>query len=307
MNNYYNQNKYQQRRWPTIGERVSGLFSVLLGTVFSTAFLSFCLFLALFSRYVTPKDIDYFRVYAKDKTHEMVQSAGVLANNASEFTSNIISEIAYKYDEYKENQKQEEIDLAKATPITPTQNVSADPLEVVFNSDTSAVTYFSQTDPRWNDTIYGSDNTIGIYGCGPTTVAMLASSLTDTIVYPDEVAKWAFDHGEFADNSGSYHSIIANGGAKYGLSVQSLITPGKFTLMDELKKGHLVVVLMDKGQFTSGGHFIILRGVNEEGEVLIADAKSLENSQTPWSFDTIISEAKYASSYGGPFWSISKK
>ncbi len=63
---------------------------------------------------------------------------------------------------------------------------------------------------------------------------------------------------------------------------------------------------MDKGDFTSGGHFIILRGVTESGEVLIADAKSLENSQKAWSFDIIISQAKYASSYGGPFWSISK-
>jgi hypothetical protein len=125
-------------------------------------------------------------------------------------------------------------------------------------------------------------------------------------VYPTDAAKWAYDNGEFANNGGSYHSIIANGASNYGLTAQSLITPSKSTLIDELNKGNLIVVLMDTGHFTSGGHFIILRGVTENGEVLIADAKSLENSQKAWSFDIIISEAKYASSYGGPFWTVSK-
>lgn len=309
MNNYYkNQNKYSppRRTRPSLGERIGGIFNVLLATMFSTTFVGFCVFLALFAAYVTPKDIDYFKIYAKNKAQSVAENTGKLATNASQLASEVLTDLAYKYDEYKEKEKPDEAPIAKAEPVNVTQNSAAQPVEVIFNSNTSTVTYFSQTDPRWEDSIYGNSNTIGVYGCGPTTVAMLATSLTDTLVYPTDVAKWAYDNGEFANNEGSYHSIIANGAANYGLTAQSLITPSKATLIEELNKGNLIVVLMDKGHFTSGGHFIILRGVTENGEVLIADAKSLENSQKPWSFDIIISEAKYASSSGGPFWAISR-
>lgn len=311
MNNYYkNQKKYspKRRNHTSIGEKIGSAFDVIMATVFSTTFLGFCVFVVLFSMYVTPRDIDYFKVYAKNQAQNLVENTSTLASNASSLATEVVSDLAYKYEEYKEKEKQQQAQaqIAKAEPVSLTQNSAAEEVEVQLNSSTSKITYFSQTDPRWGDSFYGNTNTIAIYGCGPTTVAMLASSLTDTIVYPPDVAQWAYDNGEFANNEGSYHSIIANGAANYGLTAKSLITPSKATLIDELSKGNLIVVLMDKGDFTSEGHFIILRGVTEKGEVLIADAKSLENSQKPWSFDIIISQAKYASSYGGPFWSISK-
>lgn len=311
MNDYYkNQKKYRpsRRTSSSFGEKIGSLFDVVMATMFSTTFLGFCAFLVLFSIYVTPKDISYFKIYAKNQAQNLVENTSTLASNASNLATEVVSDLANKYEEYKEKEKelQAQAQLAKAEPVSLTQNFSAVEVEVQLNSSTSKITYFSQTDPRWGDSFYGNTNTIAVYGCGPTTIAMLASSLTDTIVYPPDVAKWAYDNGEFANNGGSYHSIIANGSANYGLVAKSLITPSKATLIDELSKGNLVVVLMDKGDFTSGGHFIILRGVTESGEVLIADAKSLENSQKAWSFDIIISQAKYASSYGGPFWSISK-
>ncbi|MDD3571048.1 MAG: C39 family peptidase [Lachnospiraceae bacterium] len=311
MNNYYkNKKNYSppRRTNSSFGEKIGSAFDVVMATLFSTTFLGFCGFVVLFSMYVTPKDISYFRVYAKNEAQNLVENTSTLASNVSTLATEVVSDITFKYEEYKEKEKQQlaQAELAKAEPVSLTQNLPAQEVEVQLNSSTSKITYFSQTDPRWGNSFYGNNNTMAIYGCGPTTVAMLASSLTDTIVYPPDVAKWAFDNGQFANNEGSYHSIIATGSANYGLTAQSLITPSKETLIDQLNKGNLIVVLMDKGHFTSGGHFIILRGVTENGEVLIADAKSLEHSQKAWSFDTILSEAKYASSYGGPFWSISK-
>ncbi|HCT63719.1 MAG TPA: hypothetical protein DIC60_00290 [Lachnospiraceae bacterium] len=305
MNNSYNNlNKYNRRRGN--GKSFSPLrgriLNTLLTTVFSTTFLSFTVFLVLFSVYVTPNDIGYFKKYAKIKIENSAKNVSVLAVNASQLTSQAITDLI---DAAKE--KHENAMAAKEVPIASTPQDIINTTEVILNSGSGKVTYFSQEDHRWGKIIYGNDNTISVYGCGPTTVAMLASSLTDTIVYPNEVAEWAYENGEFANNGGSYHSIITHGAANYGLTAKSLIMPTKETIKDELAKGNLVVALMDKGHFTSDGHFIILRGITENNELLIADAKSLENSQKVWDFDVIISEAKYGANNGGPFWSIGKK
>ncbi len=135
---------------------------------------------------------------------------------------------------------------------------------------------------------------------------MVLSTFTENEITPDMAAKWAFDNGHFSHNSGSYHSIIPDGAKSFGLQSKSLEKPSKEIIFDELNKGNLVVVLMNKGIFTSQGHFIILRGVTPEGKVLIADSQSLENSGQQWDIQTILDEAKYAANYGGPFWSISK-
>jgi len=304
-NSYNNPNKYssQPDGDPSLGERMSIVLNALFATVFSTTFLGFAVFLVLFSIHITPKDIAYFRTYAKSNAQTLVQSASTLASNASRLTADTITTLKEKA---KENEIPEAM-VVKEASVNSMPKDAVDTVEIILESCLGKVTYFSQTDDRWGDTIYGNSDTIGVYGCGPTTVAMLATSLTDVTVYPNDAATWAYNNGEFANSEGSYHSIIVDGASNYGLTTQSLIKPSKDTLIDELNKGNLVVVLMDRGHFTSGGHFIILRGVTENGEVLIADAKSLENSQMAWDFNVIISEAKYGASSGGPFWSVGKK
>jgi len=119
---------------------------------------------------------------------------------------------------------------------------------IILSGTSVNITYYNQTNPLWADKFYGADDTIAVYGCGPTVLAMLVSSLTDTVITPD--------------------------------------------------------VLVGKGHFTESGHFIILRGVSLEGNYLIADPKSFENSNTEWLPDIIIQEAKYGCGYNGPMWII---
>ena len=44
-------------------------------------------------------------------------------------------------------------------------------------------------------------------------------------------------------------------------------------IVDALGEGKLVVALMSKGHFTSSGHFIVLRGVEDE-KILVADQQA---------------------------------
>lgn len=165
--------------------------------------------------------------------------------------------------------------------------------------------YYMQTDARWGSMIYGGEDTIAKYACGPTSMAIVVSSLTDIGIDPLQMSGWAFNNGYWYPQSGSLHSVV-NGTAKaFGLKSEGVgndaDTPKK--VKEALKGGDMVVVLMGKGHFTKGGHFIVLRGITAEGKILVADCNSRENTLTEWDFETIQSEAKWASD-GGPFWII---
>lgn len=167
------------------------------------------------------------------------------------------------------------------------------------------IVYYMQTDSRWGNKIYGGEDTIAKYACGPTSMAIVVSSLTDIQIDPVQMSGWAFNKGYWYPKSGSLHSVV-NGTAKaFGLKSEGVgndaDTQKKVT--DALKNGDMAVVLMGKGHFTKGGHFIVLRGITAEGKILVADCNSRENTMTEWDFETIQSEAKWASD-GGPFWII---
>ena len=57
---------------------------------------------------------------------------------------------------------------------------------------------------------------------------------------------------------------------------------------------------MGKGHFTNNGHFIVLRGITENGKILVNDPNSREKSNKEWSVSIIVSEAKGAWSFSKP-------
>ena len=73
--------------------------------------------------------------------------------------------------------------------------------------------------------------------------------------------------------------------------------------MDALSEGKLVVAIMSKGHFTSGGHFIVLRGV-KDGKIMVADPASYSRSEQLWDLSIIVNEASQRAGAGGPFWII---
>lgn len=182
-------------------------------------------------------------------------------------------------------------------PVSPTE-------DLFLPAAGHTLIYYNQHDPRWAAKNYGPHNTISSYGCGPTVLSILVSSLTDSAVPPGQMAAWCYQNGFFSQNSGSYHSIIPEGAAAWGLDSKSLTDLSYKAILEELYAGRIVVMLMGSGHFTSSGHFIIIRSVTLEGQLLIADPNSLENTQIPWDYDTIVSELKHTYDAGGPAWSV---
>lgn len=174
---------------------------------------------------------------------------------------------------------------------------------VVFSDGSTTVTYYNQLDERWCYLPYGTDD-IGGYGCGPTAMAIVVSSLTAETVDPAHMAQWAFENGYWCSKSGSYHTLIPGAAEAWGLGVEGCTSNEPQRIVDALAEGKLVVALMTKGHFTSQGHFIVLRGVTSEGKILVADPSSYARSEKQWDLSIILNEASRRAGAGGPFWII---
>lgn len=173
---------------------------------------------------------------------------------------------------------------------------------VVFRDGMTEVVYFNQLDERYCNEPYGTDH-IGGYGCGPTAMSIVVSSLTGETVDPIEMARWAYENGYWCSKSGSYHSLIPATAKNWKLSVEGCTASEPQRIVDALAEGKLVVALMTKGHFTSSGHFIVLRGVQDE-KILVADPASYTRSQKAWELSLILNEASRSAAAGGPFWII---
>ena len=174
--------------------------------------------------------------------------------------------------------------------------------DVRFTDGAVEVVYFNQYDERYADEPYGTDN-IGGYGCGPTSMSIVVSSLTEDIVDPIEMAEWSYENGYWCSKSGSYHALIPAAAKAWCLPVEGCSASEPQRIVDALGEGKLVVALMTKGHFTSSGHFIVLRGV-ENGQILVADPASTTRSQKAWDLSIILNEASKSAAAGGPFWII---
>lgn len=171
-----------------------------------------------------------------------------------------------------------------------------------FTDGQTEVVYFNQLDERYANKPYGTDN-IGGYACGPTSMAIVVSSLTNDIVDPVEMAQWAYEHGYWCSGSGSYHSLIPGAAEAWGLPVEGCSASEGQRIVDALSSGKLVVAIMVEGHFTSSGHFIVLRGV-KDGKILVADPASYTRSEQEWDLSIILNESSPHAGAGGPFWII---
>ena len=131
----------------------------------------------------------------------------------------------------------------------------------------AGLTYYSQLDNRWKNQMYSSvgnsTQTIGTSGCGPTSSAMVVSSIKGTIT-PNEMANLYMQYGYRSANQGTYWSAF-----KWTADVFNIGYSECYKLDDaiaKLKDNNYIIVSCNQGLFTYGGHFIVLVGV--EGDYI---------------------------------------
>ena len=150
---------------------------------------------------------------------------------------------------------------------------------------------FLQWDKRWGCLAYGDDSNVAISGCGPTTLAMAVVALTgNEEATPAAIAKFAMQEGFYMSGTGTMWSLMTEGAAAYGVRSEQ-INISQTEIKQHLDQGDIVICSVRQGDFTTGGHFILLYDYDDEG-FSINDPFSLYRSGQKWDYGKIRSQIK---------------
>ena len=75
------------------------------------------------------------------------------------------------------------------------------------------------------------------------------------------------------------------------------ISPDQYTITAELNAGHPVLINVGVGKFSAVGHFMILAGMDANGNFILNDPNNLENCSKTWPWEDLSSEITAAWSY----------
>lgn len=127
-------------------------------------------------------------------------------------------------------------------------------------------------------------------GCNVTSVAMVAAYLTGEEHSPEKLFSWALEKNLY-HGDGLSHSAMSKVAANYGVSGKWIGRDGD-AVIEALKAGKPVIAHMGPGLFTSRGHYIVLRGVTEDGKILVNDPSSAKRSKLAYPLKSILREAR---------------
>lgn len=128
------------------------------------------------------------------------------------------------------------------------------------------IPHYLQTD--YSSIPYGGGS-IASSGCGPTSFAMIASYLTGTTITPADAVAWC-GNAYYAPGAGTYWSYFQAASDHFGCGTVTQTTDAN-AVLQALSQGCPVISSQGPGLFTSGGHFIVLRGITSSGKVLVND------------------------------------
>lgn len=133
------------------------------------------------------------------------------------------------------------------------------------------IPHYLQTD--YANVPYGSSN-IAACGCGPTSFAMVASYLTGTTITPADAVAWC-GNSYYVWGAGTSWSYFEAAAKHFGCgAVRESYDDNE--VLKALSEGHPVISSQHAGLFTRGGHFIVLRGVENGNKVLVNDPNDSE-------------------------------
>lgn len=168
-------------------------------------------------------------------------------------------------------------DHVKAAELTKKEKKEAFPL-------------FLQWDSRWGYESYGSSS-IAVSGCGPSCLSMAAYSLTrDENLTPDKVARYSESQEYYIEGTGTSWSLMTDGAKAFGILGEEIFAD-ESVMKAELDAGHPIICAMAPGDFTAGGHFILIWGYEKEG-FKVNDPNCLQRSNKRWSYQELRGQIK---------------
>lgn len=150
---------------------------------------------------------------------------------------------------------------------------------------------FLQWDPRWGYESYGENN-IGLSGCGPTCVSMaLYYLLEDESITPEKVAEYSMDNGYYVAGTGTAWALLEDAAAERGVDVEQP-KASEQTMKNALDQGGIIICSMKAGDFTDGGHFVVVYGYDSRG-FFINDPNCVARSREKWPYEKLDRQIKH--------------
>lgn len=150
------------------------------------------------------------------------------------------------------------------------------------------IPHLYQTDSAWASKPYAGTDVLTA-GCGPACMTMVYVGLTGKTDYdPASMAAFSETNG-FVDSGMTSWSFMTDGAAMLGLSAEELPADAN-VLVAALREGKPVIASVRPGDFTTVGHFIVIAGVDEAGNLVINDPNSPENSIKSWDAQRVLSQ-----------------
>lgn len=170
-------------------------------------------------------------------------------------------------------------------------------IDLSKEAEADGIPLLLQWDERWGYEPYGS-SMIAVTGCGPTCLSMVYIGLTgDASMHPKKMAAFSEKKGYYTENGTSW-SLMTEGAETLGLSAEELPLDEN-RIKQCLLDGEPVICSMGPGDFTREGHFIVLAGVDKEGNIVLNDPNSKKNSEKSWDYDRIAGQVKNLWAYQG--------
>ncbi len=138
---------------------------------------------------------------------------------------------------------------------------------------------------------YGYGTTIASAGCGPTSMSMVLTYLLGETHDPVEIANWSLKGGYHIKGNGTSWSFFPACAKAYGVECKQMSVTRE-NIINNLKAGKIIIMNVGPGHFTSGGHYIVLRGITADGKIIVADPNSEKRSKQVWDIDVFLKEGK---------------
>lgn len=116
---------------------------------------------------------------------------------------------------------------------------------------------------------------IRTHGCGITTMAMLASYMTDDELTPPEMCA---RYGNYSFKTGTDGMIFNYEPAVMGFYLREK-TYEPVVAKAALEEGQIVISVQHKGYWTRGGHYIVLEKLLEDGQIQVRDSNIFNYSR----------------------------
>lgn len=137
----------------------------------------------------------------------------------------------------------------------------------------------------------GIPRSVSTSGCNVTCISMVVAYLTgNTDQTPEVMFDWAVDNNLY-HGKGLGHDAMIKVAAHWGIDSR-WISNSADRITAALRSGYPVIAHMGEGLFTSEGHYIVLRGVTEDGKILVNDPNSESNSGKAFPMSRILDEAR---------------